>query len=204
MPPGRRRTTSRSSKIPVRVTSYRSTDTQIKTVATARSLPVDRAEILAQLRTSRKSSTLQDPLSVPQVTAESLSITLPIPPSINHQYATVNGRRLLSSTGRAYKAQAGQQIWVALAQSPARTDLMHRLRSGPLALTIRFFFTSALRRDVDGGLKIAQDALCEGLGLNDNRIFETHLYKDIDKSNPRIEVSLSSAFTPHHRLTRPR
>ena len=51
---------------------------------------------------------------------------------------------------------------------------MHWLQSEPLALSIRFFFTSRLRRDVDGGLKIAQDALCEGLGLNDNRLVETH------------------------------
>ena len=57
---------------------------------------------------------------------------------------------------------------------------------------IRFYFTSALRRDVDGGLKIAQDALCEGLGLNDNRIVETHLYKHVDRTNPRIEVLLSA------------
>jgi crossover junction endodeoxyribonuclease RusA len=66
-----------------------------------------------------------------------------------------------------------------------------RLHSKPLALSIRFFFTSALRRDVDGGLKIAQDALCEGLGLNDNRIIETHLYKQVDRTRPRIEVTLS-------------
>jgi len=70
---------------------------------------------------------------------------------------------------------------------------MHRLRTEPLALSIRFYFTSPLRRDVDGGLKIAQDALCEGIGLNDNRIIETHLYKDLDRTNPRIEVSLSLA-----------
>ncbi|HSA60945.1 MAG TPA: RusA family crossover junction endodeoxyribonuclease [Nitrospiraceae bacterium] len=127
------------------------------------------------------------------MTAEQLSITLPVPPSINHQYATVNGRRILSSAGRAYKTQVGQQLWVVLAQSPARASLVDRLQSGPLALSIRFFFTSALRRDVDGGLKIAQDALCEGLGLNDNRIIETHLYKDIDRTQPRIEVSLSLA-----------
>jgi len=68
--------------------------------------------------------------------------------------------------------------------------LLSRLQSGPLALSIRFYFTSGLRRDVDGGLKIAQDALCEGLGINDNRIIETHLYKQVDKTNPRIEVSL--------------
>lgn len=70
---------------------------------------------------------------------------------------------------------------------------MHRLHSEPLALSIRFYFTSPLRRDVDGGLKIAQDALCEGLGLNDNRIIETHLYKDVDRSNPRIQIALSPA-----------
>lgn len=120
-------------------------------------------------------------------------MTLPIPPSINHQYATVNGRRLLSSAGRAYKAQVGREVLIALAQSSARASLMARLQSEPLALSIRFFFTTALRRDVDSGLKITQDAICEGLGLNDNRIVETHLYKQVDKLNPRIEVSLGPA-----------
>lgn len=122
-----------------------------------------------------------------------LALTLPVPPSINHQYATVNGRRLLSSTGRSYKAQVGQLVWLRLAESPNRAVLLSRLQSSSLALSIRFYFTSALRRDVDGGLKIAQDALCEGLGLNDNRIVETHLYKHVDRTNPRIEVLLSAA-----------
>lgn len=70
---------------------------------------------------------------------------------------------------------------------------MQRLRAEPLALSIRFYFTSPLRRDVDGGLKIAQDALCEGIGLNDNRIVETHLYKDVDRTDPRIRIILSPA-----------
>ncbi len=122
----------------------------------------------------------------------SIGFTLPVPPSINHQYATVNGRRLLSSTGRSYKAQVGQLVWIRLAASPHRAVLLSQLQSCSLALSIRFYFTSALRRDVDGGLKIAQDALCEGLGLNDNRIVETHLYKHVDRSNPRIEVLLSA------------
>jgi crossover junction endodeoxyribonuclease RusA len=112
---------------------------------------------------------------------------------VNHQYATVKGRRLLSSVGRAYKAQVGQLVWLKLAQSDQRTVLLAQLQSEWLALSIRFYFTSALRRDVDGGLKIAQDALCEGLGINDNRIVETHLYKHIDKDNPRIEVRLAPA-----------
>ena len=127
-----------------------------------------------------------------RTTDASVSFTLPVPPSINHQYATVNGRRLLSTTGRAYKAQVGQLVWLALVNSPHRATLLSQFRSASLALSIRFYFTSALRRDVDGGLKIAQDALCEGLGVNDNRIVETHLYKHVDKSNPRIEISLTT------------
>jgi crossover junction endodeoxyribonuclease RusA len=127
------------------------------------------------------------------VTATSLSLTLPVPPSINHQYATVNSRRVLSATGRSYKAQVAQQVLVALAQSPAQASLRQRLASGSLALSIRFYFASPLRRDVDGGLKIAQDALCEALGLNDNRIVEIHLYKEQDSAAPRMDVSLGPA-----------
>ena len=117
-------------------------------------------------------------------------MTLPVPPSVNHLYATVNGRRLLSSTGRSYKALVSQHVWCAMTQSTIRSSFKTQVHSRPLALSIRFFFASALRRDLDGGLKIAQDALCEGLGLNDNRIIETHLYKHVDKADPRIELSL--------------
>lgn len=84
-------------------------------------------------------------------------------------------------------------VWLKLTNTSRRAELLSNLQSSTLALTIRFYFSSALRRDVDGGLKIAQDALCEGLGVNDNRIVETHLYKYVDKSNPRIEVVLQTA-----------
>lgn len=129
-----------------------------------------------------------------------VSLCLPVPPSINHQYATVNGRRLLSSTGRAYKSQVGKLVWLTLTRSPNRSVLLSQLQSSLLSLSIRFYFTSALRRDVDGGLKIAQDALCEGLGINDNRIIETHLYKHVDRTNPRIEVCLATTQKSENRL----
>lgn len=155
-----------------------------------------KAPVSLKVDLSHPQRTLRIPSPSSVVTSDLLQITLPVPPSINHQYATVNGRRVLSSVGRAYKTYVGQQVWLALAQSPARGSLQERFQLGPLALSIRFFFASALRRDLDGGLKIAQDAICEGLGLNDNRISETHLYKQVDKSDPRIEVSLSFLHPP--------
>ena len=180
MPTFRRPPRFPSSPRAVRMTSYRNSD---KTAAVRRiapkPAPISRKPISPSLH--------------PPTESHAVVLTLPVPPSVNHQYATVNGRRLISSAGRAYKAQVGQLVWVKLAQSTHRAALLARLQSEWLALSIRFYFTSPLRRDVDGGLKIAQDALCEGLGINDNRIVETHLYKHVDKANPRIEISLSAS-----------
>lgn len=170
-----------SSPQAVRITSYRSHEKKVTAPRIApRTIPSSRMPV--------------SPTSPhPSTDTHAVALTLPVPPSVNHQYATVNGRRMISSAGRAYKAQVGQLVWLKLAQSTQRAALLTRLQSEWLALSIRFYFTSALRRDVDGGLKIAQDALCEGLGINDNRIVETHLYKHIDKGNPRIEVYLTPA-----------
>jgi hypothetical protein len=49
-----------------------------------------------------------------------------------------------------------------------------------------------LRRDLDGGLKIAQDALCEALGVNDNLVVEIRLSKRVDRQRPRIELCLTA------------
>ncbi len=180
MPTFRRQTRLLSSPRAVRVTSYRTPGKKVAILPTV-------------AKTAPRSLMPAAPSAPAQVENHAIALTLPVPPSVNHQYATVNGRRLLSAAGRAYKAQVGQVVWLKLAQCPHRTALVAGLQSEWLTLSIRFYFTSGLRRDVDGGLKIAQDALCEGLGLNDNRIVETHLYKHIDKDNPRIEVHLAPA-----------
>ena len=124
------------------------------------------------------------------LTGHALSLTLPLPPSINRQYATVNGRRVLSATGRRYKVTVGQLLMTA-SSSSEWTAFLQKAQEHFLTLTIRFYFPTLLRRDIDGGLKIAQDALCEAMSLNDNRIMEIHLYKTLDRDNPRLECTLA-------------
>lgn len=190
MPTFQRPTRLPLSKIPLRIVSYRSPDHKaapLRTITPAVKRRVTRVRPV-QAKTNGFTHRAQP---IAQVGPDSLSLTLPVPPSINHQYATVHGRRLLSSEGRAYKAQVAQAVWLGLTQSTYRTTLLSRLKSESLALSIHFYFISSLRRDLDGGLKIAQDAICAGLDLNDNRIMETHLYKHVDKDRPRIEVALS-------------
>ena len=120
--------------------------------------------------------------------AGELRLVLPLPPSINHQYATVQGRRVLSRAGREFKALVAEEMEDWLDEHPGIDVALFQRHY--LALTITFYFASVLRRDLDGGLKIAQDALCEALGVNDNLVIEIHLSKRVDRHCPRIEVHL--------------
>ena len=137
---------------------------------------------------------------------QELFVVLPLPPSINHQYATVNGRRVLSSKGRHYKSAVGKHLSAIIHQSPHRADFFEGLGTHALSLSIRFYFKTALRRDLDGGLKIAQDAICQAISLNDNRITEIHLHKDLDATRPRMECTLSlhRLLTTKNHTTTPR
>ena len=121
-----------------------------------------------------------------------LAIVLPVPPSVNHQYASVNGRRVLSRAGRDFKALVADAVEEWRDREGISNETLSRFGRHYLSLTIKFYFTSALRRDLDGGLKIAQDALCEALGVNDNLVVEIHLHKRIDRQCPRIDVVLQA------------
>jgi len=195
----RRIAAPKAKPISLRLTSYRPHEgtAGLRQEGAAHYAPGGSKPILRRARAARiPAAAPAVSLLSASVSADRLLLTLPVPPSINHQYATVNGRRVLSALGRGYKSLVARQVLVALARSSHRDALLKALRADFLALSVRFHFTSRLRRDVDGGLKIAQDSLCEALGINDNRILEIHLFKALDPAHPRIEVSLSpSALT---------
>ena len=117
---------------------------------------------------------------------------LPLPPGINQQYATVNGRRVLSRDSRNYKKKVRRSIRRLRAEGVISDALVAALREGHIGLFIDFFFETPHRRDLDGGLKVTQDAICDALGVNDNRVVDVHLVKRIDPLRPRIEVELEA------------
>ena len=121
-----------------------------------------------------------------------LGLTLPIPPGINEQYATVNGRRVSTAAARRFKQEVKQKLAALEHEGTLNEELLHRLRQGYLSLLLAFYFETPLKRDLDGGLKIAQDALCEGLGLNDNRVVSIHLLKYIDPLHPHLDVEIEA------------
>jgi crossover junction endodeoxyribonuclease RusA len=127
-----------------------------------------------------------------QETALRTRFSLPLPPSINQQYATVRGRRVLSRASRAFKKEARKIIRQLRAQNVIPDPLVQLLKEGYVGLFLDFYFETPLRRDLDGGLKITQDAVCEALGVDDNRVVDIHLVKRIDPLRPRVEVELEA------------
>ncbi len=117
---------------------------------------------------------------------------LPLPPSINDQYTQVGKRRVLSKTHTKFKRLVDRRIHSLRVDAVITDDFIAALQTGWVGLFLDFYFESPRRRDLDGGLKITQDAVLNALGVNDNRVVDIHLVKRIDPSNPRVEVELEA------------
>lgn len=121
-----------------------------------------------------------------------IRLTLPLPPSINEQYATVDGHRVSTVVARRFKRQVLDILRSLERQGQLSDELRTHFGQCYLTLFLDFYFSTPLKRDLDGGLKITQDAICEGLGLNDNRVVDIHLTKHIDPLHPHLYVELEA------------
>ncbi len=133
-------------------------------------------------------------------TAPSLNFTVSLPPGINSQYATVNGRRVLSAEARRWKSEVERKLDGLEIQGVLSDQLKAGFARSYLAVFLDFYFTTPHKRDLDGGLKITLDALCQALGLNDNRVVDIHLIKKIDPLHPRLDITLEAVSDWHFDL----
>ena len=126
---------------------------------------------------------------------QQVHFTLPLPPGINNQYTQVGNRRVLSKEHVAFKRQVERRVHRLRVDHVLTDEFVTALKSGWIGLFLDFYFETPLRRDLDGGLKIIQDALLTALGINDNRVVDIHLVKRIAPTNPRVEVELEAIPT---------
>lgn len=121
----------------------------------------------------------------------SIRLDLPLPPSVNNQYVTVGRRRVLSKEARRFRRSVESIVRDGFTNGRVNQDWIKAARRQPLACDLIFYFTTPYRRDLDGGLKIALDALLDALDLDDRYIVSITLTKLIDPLNPRAEVELA-------------
>lgn len=126
---------------------------------------------------------------------QSVRFTLPLPPSINQQYTQVGNRRVLSKEHTKFKRRVKHKVHRLRVDAVITDEFIAALNTGWVGLFLDFYFETPRRRDLDGGLKITQDALLDSLGVNDNRVVDIHLVKRIAPTNPRVEVELEAIPT---------
>jgi crossover junction endodeoxyribonuclease RusA len=126
------------------------------------------------------------------VTIQRVRFNLPLPPGVNHQYTRVGNRRVLSKEHRAFKRAVHKKLGRLQVDETLSDEFVRALKEGFVGLFLDFYFRTPLKRDLDGGLKIAQDAILAPLGVNDNRVVDIHLVKRIAPTNPRVEVELEA------------
>lgn len=121
-----------------------------------------------------------------------VTLTLPLPPSVNNQYLTVGRRRVLSKPAQAFNRDVAKRVEHARRDGSVTPAIEAAFGDALLGVYLTFYFETPMRRDLDGGLKIALDALCRALGLDDRAVVDLHLTKRIDPLHPRLEIELES------------
>ena len=134
-----------------------------------------------------------------------LRFILPLPPSVNHQYYLRNGLLTLSNDAQAYKRSLVKALSKMKANgklSIASTYLVGHYQQSEmegwqklrckrlLSMRYEFFLRSIGARDLDNGVKLVQDAICEALGIDDRDVVEIYMAKRVDKENPRLVVTM--------------
>lgn len=111
-----------------------------------------------------------------------MTITLKGSPiSVNKLY---RGRRFLTSVGKAikldYAYQAKAQYSGPVLEDPIRVDAV-------------IYFENK-RSDIDNVIKATLDCLTGLLWKDDMQVVELHVFKKIDKENPRIELAIRPLY----------
>ena len=122
----------------------------------------------------------------------SLKLTLPLPPGVNNQYVSVGKRRVLSQPAKAFNRDVAKIVERCRRDGIVTPGLETGFREAMLGVYLTFYFETPMRRDLDGGLKIALDALCRALDLDDRTVVDLHLTKQIDPLHPRLELEMES------------
>lgn len=126
---------------------------------------------------------------------------LPLPPGMNASYKIANTRAgshtiIHSAEAHDFNRDAALLLSQAYACNQEIIDAIKKSKKKtPLLLTIFFYFPTLWKRDIDGPIKIVQDAVFRHLQINDNLVTCLIVEKHADKLNPRVEVSLSCILT---------
>lgn len=111
-----------------------------------------------------------------------MTFTVPYPPSVNHLYSTVRGRRVLSREGRAFK-QTAAAMALAAGVRPTADEVEVRVE----------FYRPRKTGDLDNRLKGLLDSLTGVAWVDDEQVRRIEAERFDDKANPRAVITITAA-----------
>jgi crossover junction endodeoxyribonuclease RusA len=112
-----------------------------------------------------------------------MKLTLPMPPSANDYWRTVQGRTYVTHEARRYKQGV---------QMRALTEGHRNPPTGPVVASVTVY-RKRKAGDLDNFLKVLLDALRGIAFVDDSQVVELHARREDDASNPRVEVRVEEA-----------
>lgn len=107
------------------------------------------------------------------------------PKSTQHIYGqTCRGGYMVKYMTKEGKALKEDYQW------QAKSQWKKKMLTGDLSISVSFFFGTKRKADIDNFSKILFDALTGIVWEDDSQIQEVTLRKFLDKSNPRIEITI--------------
>jgi len=119
-----------------------------------------------------------------------VTVTLPYPPTTNHAYLVARGRKIKTTKARAY---AEEVMWRVADEMRVDADGGWPTRDDRLAVSITVFPPDRRKRDLANLEKLAVDAACKQLGVDDSQIDRLTLERaPVDRKNPRLVLTLEA------------
>ena len=121
---------------------------------------------------------------LPKYPKQVLTVTLPLPPSVNHMYQAAGRGRRLTKQAMEYIRTAQDTVKKAIRKQGWKKDKDHVW----YVMDLYYYFPDKRRRDSHNTLKLLTDCLEGLLYKNDYFLLPRIQYVCLDRSNPRLEI----------------
>ena len=120
----------------------------------------------------------------PKYPKQVLTVTLPLPPSVNHMYQAAGRGRRLTKQAMEYIRTAQDTVKKAIRKQGWKKDKDHVW----YVMDLYYYFPDKRIRDSHNTLKLLTDCLEGLLYKNDYFLLPRIQYVCLDRSNPRLEI----------------
>ena len=120
-----------------------------------------------------------------------MTLKLPYPPTTNHAYTVARGRKIKTAVARQY---ANAVAWLVADERRVDPQGWYPTTADRLTVVVHVHPPDNRKRDLDNTEKLALDAVCSALDIDDSQIDQLTLVRGVNlKTDPHLLLTLRPA-----------